>query len=231
MLFDAVFESYPPFHETRKILQDLETSFGRAEDSHGLRADGQALDGYLREREISERHVHFASLALRVYEAARVAVSRLVISSGAWSKITEGIGMAFSPDLPGRPGSRQSSHSRHAAFVGFNLKMDCEPLGEDWQTQGLERQASPWLCSAHGEVREPGYVPDTLGALTFFAFDIRNLARLCARHSLESGCDVSRVDFDMADIGFRMTVTSLSGVNGPSGIFGVTMVRAGTTEL
>lgn len=231
VLFDAVFEACPPFYDTRGILQDLETSFGRAEDAHGIRADGQALKGYLLERGISERHVQFASLALRVYEAARVAMSRLAISSETWSEITKNIGLAFFRRFVRRPSSRRSSPSRHAAFVGFNLTMDCDPLVEDGQNQGLQGPASPWLCSAHREVRKRRPVLNTLGAVTKFAFDTRNLGRLCARHSLESGCDVSRVDFDMPDIGFRMTVAPLSGVDVTSGIFGVTMMRPKTKAV
>lgn len=219
VLFDAVFEAYPRFGHTQFLLQELETSFGRAEDGHGIRADAQALAGYLRERGISERHVQLASVALHVYEAARVAVSQLALSSIIWREITKRIGLDFlqrsykGPEWP-------SSPARHAAFVGFNLTMDRDPLCEDRQTLGLQGQASPWLCSAHGEVKEPGPVLNTLGAVTTFAFDTRRLARLCARHSLESGCDVSRVDFDMPDIGFRM---SMSPADAKSGTFEVTI--------
>lgn len=219
VLFDAVFEACPPIGDTSRTLRDLEVSFGRAEDGHGIRADAQALVGYLGEHQISERHVRFASLALRVYEAARIAVSRLAISSDTWSEITERINSEFIQRIYIRT-RRRSSPSRHAAFVGFSLTMDCEPLCEDWQTLGLQGQASPWLCSAHGEIQEPGPVLNTLGAVATFVFDTRNLARLCARHSLESGCDVSRVDFDMPDIGFRMTG---SPVNAKSGTFEVTI--------
>lgn len=225
VLFDAIFEACPPFGSTQRILQNLETSFGRAKGAYGIRADAQALAGYLREREISERHVHFASLALRVHEAARVAVTRLAISSETWSEIRQNIGFNFSRKFKWQP-EWQPRPSRNALFVGFNLTLDCESLHEDGQTQSVQGQASPWLCSAHArDVREPGPLLNTLEVVTAFVLDTKNLPRLCARHSLEAGCDVSRVDFYMPDMAFRMTVAPFEGADGRSAVFAVTNRR------
>lgn len=222
VLFDAVFEACPPFHDTRNILQDLETSFGRAQEAHDIRADEEALGAYLREREISERHVQLASLALRVSEAVKVVVTQLAISSEIWLKITEGISFEFFR-IAKRLTSAQFSPSQHAAFVGFNLTLNCEPLHENVKTKDLQRLASPWLCCAHRKSKEkPGEENCRYprGA-KMFAFDSTNVARLCAKYSLESGCDVSRVDFNVSEIGFRMTLSPHRDINRKSGILGV----------
>lgn len=223
VLFDAVFEAFPPFYETCYILKGLQTSFGRAEDAHGIRADAQALSGYICEREISDRHIQFASLALRVSEAVRVVVTQLSISSETWLEITEDICFDFYrvAKRTQRRGPAQFSPFQHAAFVGFNLTLDCEPWHENVQSTDSQTRASPWLCSAHRkwtENPEDEYYKYHMGD-TVVALDTRNIAQLCAKYSLESGCDVSRVDFDIQEIGFRMTVQSHWDGSTTSGFF------------
>lgn len=225
VLFDAVFEAFPPFSNTRSILQDLETSFGRAKDAHGIRADAQALYGYLQERGISERHAQFASLALRVSEAVRVAVAQLKLSSQTWLEVTKDVSFDFYRNVDKRKVSALYSPSRRAAFVGFSLRLDFEALYENMETKGAQKQECPWLCRTHREWQEePGKEDHRyLGGATMFAFDTNNLARLCAKYSPNSGCDVSRVDFDMSDIAFRMTVLLHWNGNTTSGFLGVKM--------
>lgn len=225
VLFDAIFEAFPPFSHTRQILEDLETSFGRAKEAKGICANAQALGGYLREREISERHVQFAFLALGVSEAVRVVVTELGISSQTWLEVTKGICFDFSRVAKRlkRLGSAQFSPSQHAAFVGFNLTLDCEPLHENVETKGLQRQASPWLCCAHSEWKEKPGEKDFWHPRgeKMFAFDARNVAQLCAKYSLESGCDVSWIDFYIPEIGFRMELSPEIDTNKTAGFFGI----------
>lgn len=225
VLFDAIFEACPSFAKTRKILQDLETSFGRAEDAYGLRADAQALHGYVLEREISERHFQFASLALSVSEAVRVVVAWLAISSRTWLEVVENMCFDFSRIIANRPISAQYSPSQHAAFVGFSLTLDCEPLHENVDMQGSQIQASPWLCCAHRKCRERpgGESYRHLRGEAMFAFDTRILAQLCAEHSPQSGCDVSSVEFDIPEMNFRMTVLPHWSGSATSGFFVIRM--------
>lgn len=222
VLFDAVFEARPPFRRTRKILTGLEASFGRVEEACGIRIDAQALSGYLRERGISERHAQFASLALRVSEAVNIMAAQLAISPQKWSELTGEIGWKFSRKKADKWVLPEYSPCQHAAFVGFNLNLVCEPLHEDSDTLSLQRQASQWLCLTHG--RQPGPLRDRVpGVFTTFKFDTGNLARLCARHSLESGCDVSMVYFEIPEIGFRIAVSPGGDVNTTSGFFHIAM--------
>lgn len=217
VLFDAIFEACPPPFHTQQILEDLEHSFGKVKEANGICADAEALGGYLREREISDRHVQFASLALRVSEAVGVVVTHLSISSETWLKVTKGIGFDFFRVMKRRKGvvSCQFSPSQHAAFLGFNLTLDCERLNENVEIEGSQRQASPWLCCAHSEWKEKTGEKDIFypRGQEWVAFDASNFARLCAKYYLGSGCDVSWVDFDIPEIGFRMKLSPPWDIN------------------
>lgn len=179
------------------------------------------LEKYLKSKKAPEdqhyeRHKDFAGLALKVYNAAIILA--YTIGYRRWFNSATSLLKSGNPDDNDQD---VLTPRQQAAVVGFALAMEASDMSPSPKYGGAkypEQQlkiSSPWRCASgrvEHKVQAPEHQPSPSLTLTwssvFGVGDRRHLEWICGEH--DSSCDPSEVSFKIAEIGFRLVISTAS---------------------